>query len=231
MKSRRFTLILISVLVTLPCAAALAPTRGEPRASPDGPVRCDIHGSTDGRAGCEPRRPSANRQRGVARSQRASRSGSSRSRARGLESSPAATRSSAAAASVARPTGDSRSPAPRARATAVHSWRITGESGAYRCAHGTALVRDIGDRESLITATVTPRAGTVLRVAVLVRPAANADPYRPRRSDLHLRVATVGALPPFPFSNFDPLHPISRCCLRSAHSSPARVTRVRSFKP
>jgi hypothetical protein len=90
---------------------------------------------------------------------------------------------------------------------AVHSWKLTGESGAYRGAHGTALVRDIGDRESLITATLTPRAGTVLRVAVVVRPAANAS--RIARADrLCTRAARqLAALPAFPFSNFDPLHP------------------------
>jgi hypothetical protein len=90
---------------------------------------------------------------------------------------------------------------------AAHSWKLTGESGAYRGAHGTLLVRDIGDRESLITATVTPRAGTVLRVAVLVRPAADAS--RIARADrLCARAAgQLATLPPFPFTDFDPLHP------------------------
>ena len=90
---------------------------------------------------------------------------------------------------------------------AMHSWRLTGESGAYRGAHGTAVVRDIGDRESLITATVTPRAGTVLRVAVLVRPAANASLIADADQICTRASRQLAALPPFPFSDFDPLHP------------------------
>ena len=74
---------------------------------------------------------------------------------------------------------------PARESEAAHSWKLTGESGAYRGAHGTALVRDIADRESLITATVTPRDGTVLRVAVVVRPAADAQGRLP--ADDHLR--------------------------------------------
>ena len=83
---------------------------------------------------------------------------------------------------------------PSRESEAVHSWKLTGESGAYRGAQGTVLVRDIGARESLITATVTPRPGTVLRVAVVVRPACGCPPHRPRRSDLHSRVSAAGAL-------------------------------------
>jgi hypothetical protein len=90
---------------------------------------------------------------------------------------------------------------------AVHSWRLTGESGAYRGARGTALVRDIGDRESLVTATVTPRAGTVLRVAVVARPAANASLIADADRICTRASRRLAALPPFPFPDFDPLHP------------------------
>ena len=64
---------------------------------------------------------------------------------------------------------------PARESEAVHHWKLTGESDVYRGAHGTLLVRDIGDRESLITAMVSPRAGTVLQVAVIARPAADAS--------------------------------------------------------
>ena len=90
---------------------------------------------------------------------------------------------------------------------AVHFWKLMGESGAYRGARGTVLVRDVGDRESLITATVTPRAGTVLHAAVVIRPAANATLIA-RADQICTRASRqLAALPPFPFSNFDPLHP------------------------
>ena len=78
-------------------------------------------------------------------------------------------------------------------------WKLTGESGEYHGAQGTVLVRDIGARESLITATVTPRPGTVLRVAVVGRPAScGCPPHRPRRSDLHSRISAAGGAPTVP---------------------------------
>ena len=96
---------------------------------------------------------------------------------------------------------------PSRESEAVHYWKLTGESGAYRGAHGTLLVRDIGDRESLITATVTPRPGTVLRVAVVARPAANASVIAHADQICTRASRELAALPPFPFTDFDPLHP------------------------
>ena len=96
---------------------------------------------------------------------------------------------------------------PARESEAVHSWKLTGESGAYRGARGTALVRDIAGRESVVTATVTPRAGTVLRVAVVVRPAANAGVIAHADQICTRTSERLAALPRFPFPNFDPLHP------------------------
>ena len=96
---------------------------------------------------------------------------------------------------------------PAHESEAVHDWTLTGQSGAYRGARGTALVRDIGDRESLITATVTPRAETVLRVAVVVRPAANASLVAHADQICTRASRRLAALPSFPFPDFDPLQP------------------------
>ena len=98
---------------------------------------------------------------------------------------------------------------PARESEAVHHWKLTGQGGAYRGAHGTLLVRDIGDRESLITATVTPRAGTVLRVAIVARPAANASLIADADHICTRASQQLAALPPFPFTDFDPLHPDS----------------------
>jgi hypothetical protein len=99
---------------------------------------------------------------------------------------------------------------PSRESEAVHHWKLTGDSGAYRGAHGTAAVRDIGDSETLVTATVTPKAGTVLRVAVLARPGANARLIAHADQICTRASRQLAALPPFPFSNFDPLHPDPR---------------------
>jgi hypothetical protein len=96
---------------------------------------------------------------------------------------------------------------PARESEAVHHWKLNGQSGAYRGAHGTALVRDIGDRESLITVTVTPRAASVLRVAVVARPVANARVIVHADHVCTSAARQLAALPPFPFINFDPLHP------------------------
>jgi hypothetical protein len=90
---------------------------------------------------------------------------------------------------------------------AVHSWKLIGESGGYRGARGTVLVRDIGDRESLVTATLTPRAGVVLRVAVLARPVANARLIADADRICARASRQLAALPPFPFPEFDPVRP------------------------
>ena len=48
-------------------------------------------------------------------------------------------------------------PAPESEVT--DRWTITASRDAYHGAHGTVILRDIRDHETLITATVTPRIG------------------------------------------------------------------------
>ena len=99
---------------------------------------------------------------------------------------------------------------PARESEAAHSWKITGETGAYRGAHGTLLVRDIGDREWLIAATIAARTAAVLRVAVITRRAVNAG-FVAHADQICTRASRqLAALPPFPFPNFDPLHPDPR---------------------
>jgi hypothetical protein len=89
----------------------------------------------------------------------------------------------------------------------THAWTITGGTGAYRGAIGTSLVRDLSDRETLITVTITPRNGAALHVGVISRPAANTT-FLTHANHLCARAAgQLAALPPFPFQRFDPLHP------------------------
>lgn len=96
---------------------------------------------------------------------------------------------------------------PSRRSDLTHTWTISGGSRAYKGAHGTVVVRDLGQSETLVTMTITPRTGIVLRTAVLRLPPAN-DAFRGRAGTLCAAAAKqLAALPPFPFSNFNPLHP------------------------
>src|SRR5262249_42424287 len=56
---------------------------------------------------------------------------------------------------------------PSRRSDTTHEWTITGLTGAYLGAHRSVVTRDLGDIESLLTITITPRAGVTLRVGVL----------------------------------------------------------------
>jgi hypothetical protein len=90
---------------------------------------------------------------------------------------------------------------------ATHTFITTGGTRGYRGGRGVLITRELGNTESLITATMTPRNGSVLRVATVARPPADA------RFEAHAnrlcRGASIqlAALPPFPFPDFDPLHP------------------------
>lgn len=96
---------------------------------------------------------------------------------------------------------------PARASDAVHSWSIHGTEGRYQGAHGTLLPRDLGDTESLVLATITPRAGTALRVGVVARPPANIAFVRRANAMCAEATAKIAKLPPFPYRNFDPLHP------------------------
>jgi hypothetical protein len=208
MKSRRLTLILISVLlVALPYAGAMAPTAVASSARPR-TVLFDATFTAQRTAG-----PDANR---VGHRQIAS--GVLRNSIGRIVGQFAFTctwtRILAGGDALERCSGFGRTADGRLEvaglsreSAAVHSWKLTGESGAYSGAQGTVLVRDIGDRESLITATVTPRPGTVLRVAVVVRPLADARLIVHADQICTRASRQLAALPPFPFPNFDPLHP------------------------
>lgn len=96
----------------------------------------------------------------------------SRSPARGKSTRPdGAVESCAASAWTADGRLDAAGPARSSSLT--HHWRITGGTGAYRDADGSVLVRDLGDGESLISATVTSPRGSVLHAGRLSHPAAN----------------------------------------------------------
>jgi hypothetical protein len=96
---------------------------------------------------------------------------------------------------------------PSRQSDPTHQWLISRGSGAYQGARGTAVVRDLGTTEDLLTATITTKPGTTLRTGVLALPAAN-NRFRAHADALCTATAKqLAALPRFPFTNFDPLHP------------------------
>jgi hypothetical protein len=89
----------------------------------------------------------------------------------------------------------------------THRWTVSGGAGAYRSARGSVLVRDLSDRESLITMSLTTGPGDVLRAGVLSLPRANRRFIAHADRLCQRAAAGLAALPPFPFHHFDPLHP------------------------
>jgi len=94
----------------------------------------------------------------------------------------------------------------RSTSTTQH-WRVSGGTGAYRADRGSLLVRDLSDRESLITATLTTQPGDALGAGVLARPRANRGFIAHADQLCEQAAGRLAALPPFPFRDFDPLHP------------------------
>jgi hypothetical protein len=88
----------------------------------------------------------------------------------------------------------------------AHVWRITGGTGAYRGARGTVRALPLSDTEDLVTVslrTPAPLHAGVVRIA--------GGPVVARADRRCARAArALAALPPFPFTDFDPLHPDSR---------------------
>jgi hypothetical protein len=89
----------------------------------------------------------------------------------------------------------------------THQWGLTGGTGRYRGASGTLSVRDLGEREALVSGAVTTQDHVGLHAGKVVRPAAN-DRFIAQANGLCRRaMAELATLPPFPFADFDPLHP------------------------
>jgi hypothetical protein len=87
------------------------------------------------------------------------------------------------------------------------SFAITRGTGAYRGARGRFLSHDLGYPEGLAIITITPRPGVILRVGMVPRPRPNTR-FIGRANRLCTSASRqLAALPPFPFPNFDPMHP------------------------
>jgi hypothetical protein len=96
---------------------------------------------------------------------------------------------------------------PSRRSDATHTWAISSGAGRYRGASGAVVVRDLGPTETLVTVTITPRAGATLSTGVLMVARSNGR-FRDRANAVCAAAnRRLAALPRFPFSNFDPLHP------------------------
>jgi hypothetical protein len=99
---------------------------------------------------------------------------------------------------------------PALKSAPDHTWRLTGGTGQFAGASGALVVHDIGDRESLATASVSLLPGHHLHVGVIVRPQANTAFVGRADKICATGTRSLSKLPPFPFDNFDPLHPDPR---------------------
>jgi hypothetical protein len=88
-----------------------------------------------------------------------------------------------------------------------HSWSLTGGTDQFAGATGTLVVHDIGDRESLATATVSLLPGRRLHAGLIIRSRANRVFVRRAERICAIANRALAELPPFPFDNFDPLRP------------------------
>ena len=62
---------------------------------------------------------------------------------------------------------------PARKSDITHAWNVVAGTRTFRDARGTLVLRDLGNTESLITLTVTPRGGALLNAGAIPRPAAN----------------------------------------------------------
>lgn len=93
------------------------------------------------------------------------------------------------------------------RSDAVHTWSITRGTDAYRGAHGTAALRDVGQTESLVSVSITTRTGVGLTAGVVAGVAADASFSVRARALCSEAARQLASLPPFPYASFDALHP------------------------
>jgi hypothetical protein len=96
---------------------------------------------------------------------------------------------------------------PALRNAAAHTWSVTRGTGAYRSAHGSVVVRDLGTTETLVSFAIRPRRGATLRAGLVPDPAANAGFRKRASAQCRKASATLAARPPFPYQDFDPQHP------------------------
>lgn len=89
----------------------------------------------------------------------------------------------------------------------THTWRLAGGTGLYRDASGTVGVRDLGEREALLSVAVITPDHVDLHAGKVVHPSANDGFIAEANSLCRRAAAQLATLPPFPFANFDPLHP------------------------
>jgi hypothetical protein len=99
---------------------------------------------------------------------------------------------------------------PSRASDAVHTWRIAGGTGGYGSASGTVLVRDLGETETLVTVRAS---GADLRAGRIPVPAVNGSFRSRAEAACSASAARLRALPQFPYTSFDPLHP-QRALLR-----------------
>lgn len=96
---------------------------------------------------------------------------------------------------------------PALKSDQSHSWTFKGVSGALRGAHGHGAVHDATMNDSVVVITATTASSARLPDGVVPRPAANRRFIKRATAACATEHRALRKLPPFPFTDFDPLNP------------------------
>jgi hypothetical protein len=96
---------------------------------------------------------------------------------------------------------------PALKSDQSHSWTFKGVSGALRGAHGHGAVHDATMNDSVVVITATTASSARLPDGVVPRTAANRRFIKRATAACATEHRALRKLPPFPFTDFDPLNP------------------------
>jgi hypothetical protein len=103
--------------------------------------------------------------------------------------------------------GSFRFRGPSGAAELLHHWTLRSGTGPFAGARGTLEVHDLGLRESVVLLQARGGAGLAGLPGSAPVPAAGRPVLRRAGAACRATARQLAALPPFPFSDFDPLHP------------------------
>jgi hypothetical protein len=96
---------------------------------------------------------------------------------------------------------------PSRQRDALHDWRVGRSTGAYAGSKGTVVVDDVTLNESVVEVSLRSAKRRAFSFGSVVQAPGNAKFIRSADGICRTTTQALDALPPFPFTDFDPLHP------------------------